>query len=87
MVAKLIKSKLRNQPQILNLMDFYIPVRGSQKRKTSQGGDELAEQQQTDKEIADIQRNYDFDNPNSIDWELLIVIPIYLHCSRKESIS
>jgi hypothetical protein len=31
----MIKSKLRNQPQIINLMDFYLPLRGNQKKKGS----------------------------------------------------
>lgn len=27
MVAKMIKSKLKDEPRILNLIDFYLPLR------------------------------------------------------------
>ena len=75
----MIKNKLRNQPQILNLIDFYLPVRGNLRRKTSLPEAEAAQTQTADdearieREISDINKNYDFDIPSAIDWDLLTV--------------
>jgi hypothetical protein len=68
----MIQKKLDGKPVILNLMDFYLPVRGNLRRKSSLSehpGDEAT----VEKEITEIDRHYDFDVPSAIDWELLIV--------------
>ena len=88
----MIKAKLGGKPVILNLMDFYLPVRGNLRRKSSLSehtGDEAS----VEREISEIDRHYDFDVPSAIDWDLLIVSTIWTHlcprkafgCSRKES--
>lgn len=73
-MAKMIKSKLKNQPQIINLMDFYLPLRGNLRRRNStDSSNKEVEQAQIEKELTEIDRNYDFDDPQAIDWDLLIV--------------
>jgi hypothetical protein len=60
------------------LIDFYLPVRGNLRRRKSsiiespriESQDEAAK---IEREIQDIDKNYDFDVPSAIDWELLIV--------------
>ena len=76
----MIKSKLRNQPQIINLIDFYLPVRGNMRRKSSivpeeqQLGETKSKgEARIEKEITEIDKRYDFDVPSAIDWDLLIV--------------
>jgi hypothetical protein len=71
----MIKSKLKNQPQILNLMDFYLPLRGNMRRRGNSFDQQNKEvdEAQIEKEITEIERHYDFDNPSAIDWDLLIV--------------
>lgn len=80
----MIKSKLKNQPQIINLLDFYLPVRGNMRRKSSilsGGGDHASahdsnskeDEARIEKEITEIDKHYDFDVPSAIDWDLLIV--------------
>lgn len=70
-MSNMIKTKLKNQPIIINLKDFYHPVRGNMRRRSSHSDQESEEQ--INKEIIDINRHYDFDNPSAIDWELLLV--------------
>ncbi len=81
----MIKSKLKMQPVVINLKDFYLPLRGNLRRKNSQSDDKESEDKIT-KEISEINRHYDFDNPSAIDWDLLIVRSFnYNICYRKES--
>ena len=92
----MIKSKLKNQPQIINLFDFYLPVRGNMRRKSSivSGGgdhgsanlDSKEDEARIEKEITEIDRHYDFDVPSALDWELLIVCGICFgnHTYRKD---
>jgi uridine kinase len=68
-VANMIKTKLKNEPCILNLIDFYLPIRGSPDRKHEVLPDEEA---RIEKEITEIDKHYDFDVPSAIDWPLLI---------------
>jgi uridine kinase len=72
-VAKMIKSKLKGQPQIINLIDFYLPVRGNMRRKSSLTSDLKEDEETVAKELTEINKNYDFDVPSAIDWDLLIV--------------
>ena len=81
----MIKTKLKGLPQIINLIDFYLPIRGNLRRKSSLGeikdikdGDKTIE-----KEISEIDKNYDFDVPSAIDWDLLIVCPDCTYSFRK----
>ena len=55
---------------MINLSDFYLPLRSNKRGKSnsSREGKEVIE-----KEINDIERTYDFDDPSSIDWDLIIV--------------
>ena len=54
-------------------MDFYLPVRGNRRRRSSSHGESLKENAVIEKEVTEIERNYDFDNPSAIDWEILLV--------------
>jgi hypothetical protein len=82
----MIKNRLSEKPSIINLIDFYLPVRGNLRRKSSLAQSEAvnhssntsAEQKEEttariEKEITEIDRHYDFDVPSAIDWDLLIV--------------
>jgi len=73
----MIKSKLKGQPQIINLIDFYLPVRGNLRRRKSSIVDnpsiDSQDEAKIEREIQDIDKNYDFDVPSAIDWDLLIV--------------
>ena len=78
-MANLIKTRLKNQPQIINLIDFYLPVRGNMRRRTDSSslqqaaeGTDAESVAKIEKEIHEIDRTYDFDVPSAIDWELLI---------------
>lgn len=55
-------------------MDFYLPLRGNLRRRNSAGDSKELDEAQIEKEISEIERHYDFDNPSAIDWDLLIVI-------------
>lgn len=58
------------------MIDFYLPVRGNLRRKSSSTDQELqknASEEVVEKEISEIEKHYDFDHPNAIDWDLLIV--------------
>ena len=75
----MMKSKLKGTPQIINLIDFYLPVRGNLRRKSSMASDikeGKEDEESVAKEITEINKNYDFDVPSAIDWELLIVSSI-----------
>ena len=71
-VANLIKTKLKNQPHIINLIDFYLPLRGNMRRKSSLPTESEGDVAVIEKEITEIDKHYDFDVPQAIDWELLI---------------
>ena len=66
MVAKMIKSKLKDEPRILNLIDFYLPL-----RQAAEVG--VESEAEVEKELAEIDRLHDFDVPSAIDWDLLVV--------------
>ena len=71
----MIKTKLKGKPQIINLIDFYLPVRGNMRRRSSmaENKDSKDDVETIEKEITEIDKNYDFDLPTAIDWDLLIV--------------
>lgn len=78
----MIKSKLRNKPSIINLIDFYLPLRGDLRKKhhhhdqhksNTSSTSTPEEDAKIEKEIIEINKHYDFDVPSAIDWELLIV--------------
>ena len=74
-MAELIKKKLKNKPSIINLIDFYLPLRGNRRRKSSQAAEDTTSDNDTiQKELYEIERHYDFDVPSAIDWDLLVVI-------------
>lgn len=55
-------------------MDFYLPLRGNLRRKGSTDSSQKdLDEAQIEKEIIEIERHYDFDNPSAIDWDLLVV--------------
>lgn len=55
-------------------MDFYLPLRGNLRRRNSfDQQNKEADEAQIEKEITEIERHYDFDNPSAIDWDLLLV--------------
>jgi len=65
---------------MINLIDFYLPVRGNMRRRSSiaENKDHKEDQDSIAKEITEIDKNYDFDVPSAIDWDLLIVINSHL---------
>jgi hypothetical protein len=81
----MIKTKLKGKPQIINLIDFYLPVRGNMRRKSSiaEIKDFKEDVESIEKEITEIDKNYDFDVPSAIDWDLLIVSFNHFNSSRK----
>jgi len=44
-------------------MDFYLPLRGNLRRRNSAGDSKELDEAQIEKEITEIERHYDFDNP------------------------
>jgi hypothetical protein len=81
----MIKTKLKGKPQIINLIDFYLPVRGNMRRKSSMAEikDFKEDVESIEPEITEIDKNYDFDVPSAIDWDLLIVSFNRFNSSRK----
>ena len=73
-------------------MNFYLPVRGNMRRRaSSQISENKAPEEESkeniEQEIINIDKHYDFDNPNAIDWALLKVsIQESLIINRKEQI-
>jgi uridine kinase len=76
-VARSIKSKLEPKCSavILNLINFYKPIRGNLRRR-SRGNSmrediETKNEEELKSEIRDVYRKNDFDSPEAIDWQLL----------------
>lgn len=71
-VARVIKEHIPDTV-ILNLIDFYKPVRGNLRRRSR--GDSLVEEhrdaEELKAEIREVYKHSDFDTPEAIDWELL----------------
>ena len=59
----MIKTKLNWKPQIINLIDFYLPVRGNMRRKSSmaENKDLKEDVESIEKEITEINKNYEND--------------------------
>ncbi len=68
-VAKLLKERLKNKAEILNLVDFYQPLRGNWRRKYSI--DMTQNEETAQEEIERLDREINFDDPEQIDWTLL----------------
>lgn len=80
-VAKQIQRDLleknKTKSEIINLSDFYNPIRGNLRRGRSRAGSSIVPQDQEQsseiiKEIKTIEYYTDFDDPKQIDFELLI---------------
>ena len=81
-VAKSIKDELYNksgiQTEILNLIDFYLPLRGNMRREgRSRAGSLVINENEENKEeiikeINTINQATDFDDPKMIDFDLLV---------------
>ena len=83
-VAKNIMDDLYNksgiEAQILNLIDFYKPMRGNLRRVTRERKNSLLPSDDKDEltndaimnEIQHINQEIDFDDPDQIDWDLLV---------------
>lgn len=58
---------------VLNLLDFYKPIRGNMRRSRSRAGSyEDLDEAKVIEEVKEINENVDFDDPKMIDFELLI---------------
>lgn len=82
-VAKSMKIELLNkakiQVEIINMIDFYVPIRGSLRRNRSRAGslkgDEKTDSETSAKihqEIVIIDSEIDFDDPRQVDYDLLV---------------
>ena len=77
-VAKNIKSELDKSQitsTIINLIDFYKPIRGKINKQRSRAGSLVEEENKEEvlKQIEEINEQTDFDDPAQIDFDLLIV--------------
>lgn len=70
-----LKRKAGIESAILNLVDFYVPIRGNLRRKRKRAGSMNMEEDkdQIEHELDVINEHVDFDDPNMIDWELIVV--------------
>lgn len=71
-----LKSKSGISSAILNLSDFYVPIRGNMRRKNRSRANSMnveESKQAIEQEIEIINEQVDFDDPKQIDYELLIV--------------
>jgi len=71
-----LKSKSGISSAILNLSDFYVPIRGNMRRKhrSRTGSINMEEnKQEIEQEIEIINEQVDFDDPKQIDYDLLVV--------------
>uniref|UniRef100_A0A7S3CSX4 Phosphoribulokinase/uridine kinase domain-containing protein n=1 Tax=Strombidium rassoulzadegani TaxID=1082188 RepID=A0A7S3CSX4_9SPIT len=70
-VAKIIKEQLP-QAIILNLINFYKPIRGNMRRSRANSMvDDQRDEKEIKEEIREVYRRIDFDSPDAIDWDLL----------------
>ena len=77
-VASNIKNELQKSniaTAVVNLANFYRPIRGNLRKNRSRAGSLVEEENKEEvlKEIQEINENVDFDDPKQIDFELLIV--------------
>jgi hypothetical protein len=85
-VARNIQDDLRNKAgidsAILNLVDFYVPIRGNMRRNRTRAGSLTLEEENTDevmREVKTINEQVDFDDPKQIDFDLLVVRTLLLN--------
>jgi hypothetical protein len=83
-VAKSMKKELYDKAgipsEIINLIDFYLPIRGNMRRnrsragslKPNEDGNENESSNKILKEIQTIDTETDFDDPKQVDYDLLI---------------
>ena len=73
-VANMLKRKIPHAV-ILNLINFYHPVRGNLRRRSRadsfQQDKKVLDESQMKNELIKVYRDNDFDTPEAIDWELL----------------
>ncbi len=82
-VASNIKNELQKSniaTAVVNLANFYRPIRGNLRKNRSRAGSLVEEENKEEvlKEIQEINENVDFDDPKQIDFELLIVSTTHL---------
>ena len=83
-VARNIQEELRSKSgirsSIIDLADFYRPIRGNMRRNRSRAGSLAEEENKEDvmNELNEINANTDFDDPKQIDFELLIVSILFI---------
>lgn len=65
---------------ILNLVDFYHPIRGNLRRNRTRAGSMNIEEnkEEIEQELEIINEHVDFDDPKQIDWDLLVVSELTL---------
>ena len=81
-VAKSMKIELLNkaniQVEIIPMIDFYLPIRGSMRRNRSRAGSLMGDENDQEanakihQEIITIQAETDFDDPRRVDYDLLV---------------
>ena len=71
-VVEIIKEKLPHAV-VLNLMNFYKPVRGNLRRVSRSDSivEDAKNEEQIKTEIRKVYKQHDFDSPDAIDWALL----------------
>ena len=73
-----LKQKYQIESEIINLIDFYIPLRGSMRRNRSRAGSLKGDENDSNQsakihqEIVHIDSETDFDDPRLVDYDLLI---------------
>jgi len=78
-VAHTIKNELQNKANIscaiMNLLDFYIPYRGNMRRNRLRANsiENLPDDATIIKQNQELREKIDFDDPQNIDWDLLIL--------------
>lgn len=79
-VARSMKNELQNRAkisaEIINLIDFYVPIRGNMRRNRSRSSSLIPNDENSEievlKEIKTIDTEVDFDDPAAVDYDLLI---------------
>lgn len=71
-VAKIIRESIPHVV-ILNLIDFYKPIRGNLRRRSRADSimEDTRDAEEVKEEIREVYKQNDFDSPDAIDWELL----------------
>lgn len=88
-VARNVQDELKKragvESAILNLVDFYVPIRGNMRRNRTKSMEYTEEnKEEVQHEIEIINEQVDFDDPKQIDFDLLVVSELTLVTLRRK---